>query len=207
MMLIIFDFDGPIHKASWRGLFEAYKAIVRSQKKNYKDFFKNLAEFKKWWSPDWRKNTRKLGIRSQDLDKAHWYFYEIYNSYAYLFPWLSGILKELRHRHQLALVTNRHRESAEKILGSLKGHFSFLVGAEDVKKLKPSPEGIMIILRKSCINPEDALIIGDMPDDILAGKAAGIKTGAVKWGLGDWDELMAYLPDYSFEKPEHLLQI
>jgi len=35
----------------------------------------------------------------------------------------------------------------------------------------------------------------------------GIKTGAVKWGLGDWDELLAYLPDYAFEEYEHLLQI
>lgn len=210
-MLIIFDFDGPLYKVDWKGLFEAYKAVIKSQGKNYKDFFRNMKEFRKWWSPNWRQNNQKLGIKLQDLDEAHRRFYEVYNSYCYLFPWVGEVLKELRHRYQLALVTNRHRESAEKILGSLREHFSFIVGAEDVKKLKPHPEGIRIILKEICADPDESLIIGDMPDDIMAGKAAGIKTGAVRWGLmkedDDWAELMAWLPDYSFEKYQHLLQI
>jgi HAD superfamily hydrolase (TIGR01509 family) len=206
-MLIIFDFDGVLYKADWKGLFEAYKAVIKSQGKNYKDFFKNLNEFRKWWSPDWHKNNRKLAIKEEDIDNAHRIFYEISNSYTYLFPWVGEVLRELRHRHQLALVTNRHRENTEKILGSLRGHFSFIVGGEDVKKLKPNPEGIRIILKEIYVDPDETLIIGDMPEDISAGRAAGIKTGAVKWGLGDWDELLAYLPDYAFEEYEHLLQI
>lgn len=210
-MLIIFDFDGPIYKASREGLFEAYKAVIKSQRKDFKDFFNNLAEFKRWWSPDWRKNNRKLGIKDEDLGEAHRYFYEIYNSYAYLFPWVGEVLGELRRRHQLALLTNRHRENTVKILGSLKTHFSVIVGGDDVKKLKPSPEGIKMILKKFGVNKKDALMIGDTPDDLMAGKAAGIKTGAVRWGLmkedDDWDELMAWLPDYVFEEYEHLLQI
>jgi len=57
------------------------------------------------------------------------------------------------------------------------------------------------------IKTKDVLMIGDMPADIIAGRAAGIKTGVVKWGLGDWDELMTYSPDYAFKKHEHLLKI
>jgi HAD superfamily hydrolase (TIGR01549 family) len=204
-MLIIFDFDGVLYKADWKGLFVAYKAVIKSQGGNYKDFFRNINEFKRWWNLDWRKNYRKLGIKAENLNETHRIFYEISNSYTYLFPWVDEVLKELKHGHQLALLTNRHRENTENILGSLKGHFSFIVGGEDIKNLKPDPEGIRIILRESHFN--DALIIGDTIDDIRAGKTAGIKTGAVKWGLGDWDELMAYLPDYSFEEPEQLLQI
>ncbi len=44
-------------------------------------------------------------------------------------------------------------------------------------------------------------------DDIKAGKNAGIQTGAVRWGLGDWDELLAQNPDYKFEKYKDLLWI
>jgi len=51
------------------------------------------------------------------------------------------------------------------------------------------------------------LMIGDMPEDIIAGKLAGIKTGAVKWGLGDWKNLLAENPDYTFEKYKDLLRI
>lgn len=206
-MLIIFDFDGTLMKEDWEGLFEAYKAIIKSQNKDYRIFFKNLEEFKKWWSPDWRKNDQKLELSDIDIPKAHKIFYETHHLYIGLFPWVNSVIPILAGKHRLAILTNRHRKSAQNYLGRLEKYFKLVIGGEDVKKLKPNPEGIKIILKETCVNQDETLIIGDMPDDILAGKAAGIKVGVVKWGLADWDELMAYLPDYSFEEYEHLLQI
>ena len=124
-----------------------------------------------------------------------------------LFSWVNIVIPILAGRHRLAILTNRHRKSAQKYLGRFEKYFELVIGGEDVKELKPSSEGIQLILKGTGAKKKETLIIGDMPDDILAGKSAGIKTGAVKWGLGDWDELMAYLPDYSFEEYEHLLQI
>src|SRR3989344_723597 len=120
-MLIIFDLDGVLVSASWRGLFAAYKEIIKVEKKDYRDFFKNLEEFKKWWTPDWRENNRKIGI--EELDKSHCVFYGIYNSYIRLYPWAEDIARKLSERHQLAILTNRHRESAESYIAPVKKYF------------------------------------------------------------------------------------
>ncbi len=206
-MLIIFDFDGVLYKASWKGLFEAYKAVIKSQGKNYKDFFKNLNEFRKWWNPDWRKNLRKLDIKAEDSDEAHRIFYEISNSYNYLFPWARKIISELSKKHQLAIFTNRHSSNARTLLRPISIYFSCIIGGEDVRRLKPDPEGIYRILAILEMKTRDVLMVGDTPEDILAGKAAGVKTGAVKWGLGDWENLLSRDPDYKFKKYTDLLRI
>ena len=212
-MLIIFDFDGVLFEASWKNLFNAYEAIIKAEGKNYRDFFRNLEEFKRWWSPNWHENNRKIGIKSLNkFDKSHEIFYQVYNRGIKLFSWTESVIKTLYQRHDLIVLTNRHKYDAEKYLKPIKRYFSLIVGCEDVQKLKPDPEGINFILWECGIFKtrsalSNVLMIGDMPDDIIAGRNAGIKTGAVKWGLGDWDELAAYLPDYSFEEYEHLAQI
>lgn len=207
-MLIICDFDGFLFEAQWKNLFDAYEAIIRKEGKNPRNFFRNLEEFKRWWSPDWHKNNKKIGIQSLNKSpESHALFYKVYNSGLGLFPWVNSVMKTLYQNHRLAVFTNRHKANAEKYLNPVIKYLSLIVGCEDIKKLKPNPEGIRIILREACIYPKDALIIGDMPDDIMAGRAAGIKTGVVKWGLGDWNELLALNPDYAFEKYEDLLGI
>ncbi len=206
-MLIIFDFDGVLFKASWKGLFEAYKAMIAAAGKDYWEYFINFREFKEWWSPDWQENNRKIGIREKDLGKAHENFYRIYNSYIYLFSWSGKVVCELAKSHQLSIFTNRHSSSVRTLIKPISRHFSCIIGGDDVRRLKPDPEGIYRILSILEKEKEGALMIGDMPEDIIAGKLAGIKTGAVKWGLGDWDELLSLDPDYKFERYKDLLCI
>ena len=108
-MLIIFDFDGVLLKASWKGLFEAYKTIIEADGKHWKEYFESFSEFKEWWSPDWRQNrNRNLGLSiGEEYDKI---FYDVYNKYAYLFPWVPALIAEkLAKKYSLAIFTNRHR--------------------------------------------------------------------------------------------------
>ncbi len=195
--------DGVLVSASWKGLFEAYKAIIKAEGKDYRDFFKNLKEFEKWWTPDWRKNNRKIGLKNPD--KSHGVFYDIYDPYCYLYPWAEIIAKKLSERHLLAIFTNRHRESADPYIAPIKKYFFIIIGGGDIKKLKPDPEGVNMILVRTGATREESLFIGDTTEDILAGKAAGIKTGAAKWGLGDWKKLLELNPDYVFKKWKDLL--
>ncbi len=204
-MLIIFDFDGVLISAHWKGLYNAYKALIIADGKNHKDFFKNISEFKKWWTPDWRRNLECLKI--DDEEKAHKIFYEVSNSHIHIFDWVGPIIGELYPKHWLALLTNRHKKNAEELLGSLAIFFHPIVGGDNVKNLKPDPEGINLILAKLGVKREEALMIGDTAVDILAGKAAGVKTGAVRWGLGSWKELISLKPDYLFKKGNDLLKL
>lgn len=207
-MLFIFDLDGTLVNAPWKALFKAYIAIIKAEEKDYRIFFKNLKEFKNWWELNWQRNILRIGIK--DIEKANKIFYEIYNPYVCLFPWVDSVIEKLAKSHQLAILTSRHKGSAIQLLGSAVEYFSFVVGAEDVKHLKPNPEGINLILNEILpvwIWRRRVLLIGDTTGDILAGKAAGIKTAAVKWGLGNWEELLALEPDYQFRTYKDLLKL
>jgi len=77
-----------------------------------------------------------------------------------------------------------------------------------VKKLKPDPEGVQLIMRKfPDVSEDEFIMVGDMTVDIQAGKNAGIKTGAVSWGFGKKEELLSLNPDIFFDTPEDLLKI
>lgn len=209
-MLIIFDFDGVLFPAIWDKPFKAYVAVLKSIGKDYRDFFGDIPEFKKSWNPDWRENNQKLGIKdSVDTNRI---FYETYNYGLQIFPWAENAILNLSSRHELAMLTSRNRQEIEKLIGSLAIYFWPLVSSDSVVKLKPDPEGVNLILSKTKVLKEQVLIIGDLTVDILAGKAAGIKTGAVKWGLGGddeegWKAILDLNPDYLFEKPEDLLRL
>ena len=203
--LIIFDCDGVLRSASWEGLFKAYLLIAKYLGKDHRGFFKNINEFKKWWNPDWKENNKALGIiDSEATDKI---FYSCYEPYLALFPWVPDILKKLSRKYTIAMVTNATDKSVRNSLGKMTEHFSLIAGSEHVKKLKPDPEGVNFILKNLDIHPSEALMIGDMRVDVLAGKNAGTKVGVVSWGLGEWEDLIKLSPDYKFEKPEDLLSI
>ena len=88
------------------------------------------------------------------------------------------ILKELKGRTRMAVVTNNSNIAAEK---ALKGHdifafFDLVVGRENMTSLKPSPAGFQYILdRCSDISAEEWISVGDSWIDGKASSAAGIK--------------------------------
>lgn len=205
-MLIIFDCDGVLRSASWEGMLEAYIAIIKYLGKDHRDFFKNLEEFKKWWDPDWRKNDKKLGIVPGESTNSN-IFHQYYDPYIYTFPWIPDIVGELEKKHTLTILSSASDNSIKDLMGEAVKYFRLIIGYECVKKLKPDPEGINLILEKMNISPSETIMIGDTNVDILAGKNAGTKTGAVTWGLGEKNELLAISPDYLFEKPTDLLSV
>jgi mannose-1-phosphate guanylyltransferase / phosphomannomutase len=61
---------------------------------------------------------------------------------------------------------------------------------------KPKPGMILAALAKYNIDPAYSFIIGDSTSDILAGKAAGVKTILVETGLGGEDRKYLINPDF-----------
>lgn len=61
---------------------------------------------------------------------------------------------------------------------------------------KPAPDVIQRSLDRFGIPPAEVLMIGDAPADIAAGRAAGVRTCAVRYGYGDQQEIVALQPDY-----------
>jgi HAD superfamily hydrolase (TIGR01549 family) len=61
---------------------------------------------------------------------------------------------------------------------------------------KPAPDLIMTALAALGARPEDCLMVGDSPADMEAGKRAGVKTCAVRYGYGKPEELARFAPDF-----------
>lgn len=203
--LIIFDYDGVLRSSSWEGLFKAYIAVAEYFGNDHRIFFRDIAEFKKWWNPDWKKNNKALGIIDHETKGR--IFYGCYEPYVATFPWVPDMLEQLSKKYTLAIATNALAQSVKKSLGKTAEHFSFIAGSECVKKLKPDPEGINLILKRLNFLPSEAIMIGDMEVDVSAGKSAGTKVGVVSWGLGELNDLLKLNPNYSFKKPGDLLSL
>ncbi|MGD8566019.1 MAG: HAD-IA family hydrolase [Candidatus Bathyarchaeota archaeon] len=74
---------------------------------------------------------------------------------------------------KLGVVTNTSEEAAKRIFSTcgLRNFFEITITREDVKKLKPDPEGIYLALEN--LNNKSFFFIGDLIFDSQAAKAAG----------------------------------
>lgn len=205
--LIVFDFDGTLANSTWGGLCRAYQAMIEKVcKKDPRIFFKNVEEFKRWHSHDWAYNHDRIGLLPEMEKEAKEIFYEIYDKYVWIYPWVADLTRKLEDRYRFAILTNRSGRSAEKLLDGLAEKFIVIIGEEDMDgRLKPDPEGLWMILEQLRVSPENAIMIGDVKNDILAGQNAGAKTGFVRWGFGKLRDVRSLKPNFIFRKPEELL--
>ena len=61
---------------------------------------------------------------------------------------------------------------------------------------KPAPDVILTALEAMGAKPEDCLFVGDAPADMEAGRRAGVKTCAVRYGYGKPEDMALFEPDY-----------
>lgn len=92
-----------------------------------------------------------------------------------------------------AVVTNKPRPVTLKLLARL-GLAPADVWAAD-GPLKPAPDSIFAVCKRLDVSPAEAWMVGDGPQDIGAGKAAGAFTVAVLGGIADHDAVRAAKPD------------
>jgi HAD superfamily hydrolase (TIGR01509 family) len=96
------------------------------------------------------------------------------------------------------VVTTKAQEQAETVLRQLQlsAFFRHVQGWVPGLQLKPAPDTVVAALTALHCTPQQALMVGDTPADILAGKAAGLKTCAVTYGFGALQDLQRCEPDY-----------
>jgi pyrophosphatase PpaX len=125
------------------------------------------------------------------------------------FPGAVEAITELRARGvPVGVVTSKGREMTARTLGcsGLAEILDVLVTADDVRNGKPDPEPVLKALVELGIEgpPEHALFVGDSPHDLVAGRAAGVRTAAVSWGPFTRAELETTPPDYWIASWEEL---
>jgi len=125
-----------------------------------------------------------------------------------LYPGVITTLQALSH-YTLGIVTTKEPGQAEKVLQklALSPFFRHIQGGAPGLRLKPAPDTIVAALGTLDCAPPQALMVGDTPADILAGKAAGTLTCAVTYGFGRREALMQCIPDYLIDSFSELLTL
>ena len=91
-----------------------------------------------------------------------------------IFPDTLPALRELKSLGcRMGIVTNTSREAADRELSmhGIEAFFEVVITREDMEKLKPDPEGLLIASRR--MKAQDFLFVGDLIHDSHAAKRAG----------------------------------
>ena len=109
---------------------------------------------------------------------------------------------------KLAVLSNKPNartvENIEAVFG--KDYFDVIVGEMPGVPKKPDPAGVMRILDKFGVKPEECLYFGDTNTDMKTGLGAGLITVGVTWGFRDREELEAYHPQFVIEHPREVFE-
>jgi 2-phosphoglycolate phosphatase len=128
-------------------------------------------------------------------------FLEYYSAHAATFsrpmPGAVEALVELGQRFALALATNKPRRTTDAVLDELDlaRHFRVVVAGGDAPQPKPSAEPLTFIAERLGVSPSELVMVGDGPQDVLAGRAAGARTVGVLGGMASDQRLLAAAPD------------
>lgn len=111
------------------------------------------------------------------------------------YPGVVALLEELGRRGYARVVATTKRGAMARALVTAVGldpHLEFVQGTDGFPA-KPAPD----VVRRAVdgVGGAGAWMVGDSVSDVLAGKAAGLRTFAVTWGAGSHDDLAASEPD------------
>ena len=116
-----------------------------------------------------------------------------------LYPGVEETLRELRNRHiKLGLVTNNGSAGTYLTLDRFKIRtvFDSIVTRDDCSEMKPDAAPVRQVLAELNVQVEEAILVGDGVMDIIAAKAAGLRSVAVATGPADMRRLLQTEPDY-----------
>lgn len=108
------------------------------------------------------------------------------------------------------IVTNKPRRYTDILLDklSLSSRSAVTLCPDDVIKAKPDPESLFLACKNLNCLPENAIYVGDHERDIIAGKAASMKTVAATYGyILDKRKVSDWQADYDIDHPSELISL
>jgi beta-phosphoglucomutase-like phosphatase (HAD superfamily) len=184
---IVFDFDGviadsePLHFRAFRdGLTE--HGLTLSEHEYYArylgfsdaDAFAAIgADQGRAWAPEFVATlVARKAVRLEELERDH----------SVLFPGAKTAIERLALACPLAIASGALGPEITRILAKedLAQHFSAIVGADDTRESKPSPEPYRLAIQRlsaatgRAVRPEDCVAIEDSSWGLQSAKAAGL---------------------------------
>ncbi len=127
-----------------------------------------------------------------------------------LFPHVEQVLAELEQRGiAWGVVSNKVERYVRPILAALglAQRSKVAIGGDTTAHAKPHPEPLLHACRLLAVSPAQTLYVGDDARDIVAGKAAGMRTMAAAYGYcGAQDPPSDWGADWVIDSPAGVLQ-
>ena len=207
---LIFDFDGT--------LVDASRAIVHSFNHALVQFGAPAlppGDIRAMIGRPLREMLRRAlpDIGDADIDQLVQYYREAFAPVACTqsqpIPGLETMLAHFQPRCALGIATSRMSDGAQQILGHLGclSAFSVIVGLQDVTNPKPHPESICKAMQALGALPQASIMIGDVPDDMRAAKAAGTAAIGIASTLYGPDQLAAAGADAVIQQLDELIDL
>jgi phosphoglycolate phosphatase len=151
--------------------------------------------------------------RADMLDRGVDIFWALYKEHVLdtttTFPGVYKMLEVLSPVRRMAIATNKPYSHTHMILQGLDidRYFASIQGWKMGIPVKPDPELVVRALAESGVDSGRAVMIGDGSNDVLAARAAGVRTCAVGYGYGNKERLMELTPDFFAESVGDIVKL
>jgi len=210
---VLLDFDDTLINMK-QAAYLAFNAALRSHGLRDVRFNEMLAN----WDRSWKEVVKELAPTHQDVDvlvdkigKAYFErFGETHLQSSVLLPGTIKVLKTLRAmKLKTAIVSRRRRRIIEEELDkfTIRPYIDTIVSREDVTQMKPAPHGVTLAAEQLQVPIEQCVMVGDSPNDLKAGKAAGTMTAAVLTGPYGIETIRKEKPDIIVDQIADLVAI
>lgn len=135
------------------------------------------------------------GMAGSAAETFRAYFFEHCVETSCLCPGVRECLEGLESVSR-AIATTKMTFMAERVVQQMgiAHHFDLVLGSDGIPH-KPDPTVLALVLERLRKRAVRAWVVGDTVYDIQAGKAAGMHTCAVTFGIGEVDDLEREAPD------------
>lgn len=185
---VIFDFDGVIlnseplhHQASAKALVKVFGIDFEYQE--YYQHYLGVSDrvlFPKVLASRGRDlSSEELQHLIQEKIKAYQTLIREHESLP-MIAYLDCYLMDLQeNNYKMAICSGGNLAEISLVLeklkhGCLRSYFQVITSVEDVKKVKPDPEGYLLTAERLGVSPSECIVIEDTPHGVAAAKAAGM---------------------------------
>ena len=141
---------------------------------------------------------KKAGENKKLIKETAAMFRVLTTSHLSIYPGIITVLKRLRKKVKLAIVSNAQRLFTTRELekyGLLK-YFDYILFSSDVKACKPSRKIFRRALKDMKLDPRNAVYVGDdLFNDVEGAQDAGMRTIWIDHGTFAKKCRLAYMPD------------
>lgn len=210
---VIFDLDGTLSDSIASIKYSADKALETLGMGPFTE------EQYKYFVGDGAANLIRRALSAAG-DTEHEHFQEVFPLYREFFrdncmykvePYegIPELIKGLKERGiKIAVLSNKPHIETVNVIETLfgPGCFDSIQGQKENIAIKPSPEGVFLILEALGVTAEEILYLGDTATDMRTGKSAGAFTLGALWGFRDAKELQEGGADALVEHPLQVLE-